>query len=381
MQTKGRFDPNSPEIKAYLNELAHQFVREGTMVPFPTCLPGVTAPITHDESRITALDINSDGYVYGGTSGRQVHLFGAAFHQLTGIVLEAGVVPGATSTEAICCGASRVIAFVNGPQGGRAVGVPYLRLRQDWIQEWGLEPVTLSDLGECVPGEAVVHAVTAPSGKTVVGVTTRHLFTLDVESGHVNVVGEAPGRGRLAVSRGGVFGQDDGAHLWRFDLASGSIRRATVNLPDDNWTASLTWASDRNTGLLFTADAAGHLFSFDEDKGFRSLGKTHLAPVGPMAATADGRLFGFCGTEMANLFCCDPASGSVTNLGVAASILEQRRYGYQFGDAVTGPDGEIVFGENDNGGHLWVYFPKIVSVPHRIGDAVSSVLKRLQARS
>ena len=40
---------------------------------------------------------------------------------------------------------------------------------------------------------------------------------------------------------------------------------------------------------------------------------------------------------MANLFCCDIASGSVTNLGVAASVLEHRRYGYQFGDAVPAP--------------------------------------------
>jgi hypothetical protein len=80
-----------------------------------------------------------------------------------------------------------------------------------------------------------------------------------------------------------------------------------------------------------------------------------------MAMAPDGRLFGFCGAEMANLFCCDTVSGSVTNLGVAASVLEQRRYGYQFGDAVTGRDGEIVFGEDDNGGHLWLYFPKIQS--------------------
>jgi hypothetical protein len=134
MQTKSRFDPNSPEIKAYLNELAHQFVREGTMVAFPTCLPGMTTPITHDESRITALDINSEGHVYGGTSGLQAHLFGAAFHGLTGIVLDTGTLPGATSTEAICCGASSVIAFVNGPQGGRAVAMPHLDLAEDWIQ-------------------------------------------------------------------------------------------------------------------------------------------------------------------------------------------------------------------------------------------------------
>jgi hypothetical protein len=362
MQTsKPKFDPNSLEIESYENELARQFVREGTMVAFPTCLPGMTTPITHDESRITALDINADGHIYGGTSGRKAHLFGAAFHGPTGIVLDAGSVALATSTVAVCCGPSGgAIAFVNGAQGGRAVSVPRLDLQQDWIQEWGSEPVSLKDLGECVAGEAVVHAVAALAGNVVVGVTTRHLFVVDFASGRIAVVGEAPGHGRLVVNRSGVFGQDDGTRLWRLDLASGRIQRNTVNLPDGDWTIPLTWARDRHTGFVFTADAAGRLFSFDEDKGFRSLGQTHLAPVGPIAVTADGRIFGFCGTEISNLFCCDPASSRVTNLGVAASVLEQRRYGYQFGDAVTGPDGEIVFGEDDNGGHLWLYFPSVL---------------------
>jgi hypothetical protein len=359
--TKLKFDPNSPEIKAYKDALAHQFVREGTMVAFPTCLPGMTTPITHDESRITALDINADGHVYGGTSGRQAHLFGAAFHGLTGVVLDAGFVAGAKNTAAVCCAPSGgAIAFVNGWQGGRAVSVPPLELQQDWIQEWGFDPMPLKDLGDCFPGEAVVHAVAARKGNTVIGVTTGHVFIVDFESGRIKVVGEAPGRGRLVATRGGVFGQDDGARLWRFDLASGGFERNAVNLPEGDWTVPLTWARNRHTEPVFTADAAGRLFSFDEDKGFRLLGKAHLAPVGPIAVTEDGRIFGFCGTDMANLFCCDPA-GNATNLGVAASVLERRRYGYQFGDAVTGPDGEIVFGEDENGGHLWLYFPKIVS--------------------
>jgi hypothetical protein len=358
LQTKPKFDPNSPEIKAYLNDLAHQFVREGTMVAFPTCLPGMTTPIPLDESRITALDINADGHIYGGTSGRQAHIFGAAFHHLTGIVLDAGTVPGCTSTAAICCGTSRVIAFVNGPQSGRAVALPYIRLAEDWIQEWGLRPPVLQALGECVPGEPVVHAIAVRSRNTIVGVTTNHLFTMDVETGQIKVVGEAPGRGQLAMGRAAVFGQDDATRLWRFDVASARIHRADIHLPDGDWSQPLRWARDRNSGQLFTADGAGELFSFDENK-FRSLGRAHLSPVGPIAVTPDGRLFGFCGSEMANLFCCDTASGTVTNLGVAASVLEKRRYGYQFGDAVTGRDGELVFGEDDNDGHLWLYFPKI----------------------
>ena len=362
MQTKGRFDPNSPDIRAYGEELAHQFVREGTMVAFPMCLPGMTTPIIHDECRITALDIDAKGHIYGGTSGHQAHLFAAAFHDLTGVVMDAGVVPDANTSVAVCCGKSRVLAFVNGARGGRAIAIPEIDLGQDWIQEWGLEPPVPQDLGECVPSEPVVHAICDPSRSTLIGITTGHLFTVDVESGKVMVIGEVSGRGHLGMSRSGVFGQDEGARLWHFDLASGKIRRGAVDLPEGEWTGALRWARGGDTALLLTADGAGHLFSFDENKGFHSLGKAHLAPVGPMAMIPDGRLFGFCGAEMANLFCCDTISGSVSNLGVAASVLEQRRYGYQFGDAVTGPDGEIVFGEDDNDGHLWVYFPKIERV-------------------
>lgn len=359
MQTKGRFDPNSPAIKAYLEELAHQFVREGTMVAFPTCLPGMTTPIIHDECRITALDIDSEGHIYGGTSGRQAHLFAAAFRDLTGVVLDAGVVSGGTSSVAVCCGQSRVVAFVNGARGGRAIRIPRIDLAQDWIQEWGLEPPVLEDLGECVPGEPVVHAISEPSGNTVIGVTARHLFTVDGESGKITVIGEAPGRGHLGLHRSAVYGRDEGNGLWQFDLASRNIRRRAVDLPEGEWTGALGWARGGDTDQLFTGDAAGRLFSFDLNQGFRLLGQAHLAPLGPLAIVPDGRLFGFCGAEMANLFCCDTISGTVTNLGVAASVLEQRRYGYQFGDAVTGRDGEIIFGEDDNDGHLWLYFPKI----------------------
>lgn len=362
MQAKGRFDPNSPEIKAYEKELAHQFVREGMMVAFPTCLPGMTTPIIHDECHITALDIDSDGHIYGGTSGRQAHLFAAAFHDLTGVVLDAGVVPDATSSVAVCCGKARTLAFVNGARGGRVIAIPKIDLAQDWIQEWGLEPPALQDLGECVTGEPVVHAICDPSRSTVIGITSGHLFTVDFESGKGLVTGEVSGSGHLGMSRSGVFGKDEGARLWHFDVASGKIRRAAVDLPQGEWKGPLRWARGTDPDQLLTADTAGNLFSFDGNKGFHLLGKAHLAPVGPMAMTPDGRLFGFCGEEMANLFCCDTISGNVSNLGVAASVLEHRRYGYQFGDALTGPDGEIVFGEDDNDGHLWLYFPKIKRV-------------------
>ena len=139
-------------------------------------------------------------------------------------------------------------------------------------------------------------------------------------------------------------------------------QREAVRLPNGAWDrAPLSWARDHRNGLLYTADGEGNLFSFDEQRGFSApLGRTLLAPVGPWAVTHDGRLFGFCGAEMAKMFCYQPGRSEVANLGVAVSVLERRRYGYVFGDAVTGRDGQIIFGEDDDLGHLWLYFPRIV---------------------
>ena len=364
-QAKRKTDRNSPEWKAYPEEVRRNtFTREGTMVAFPTCFPGATVAFPPDESHITALDVVADGTVYGGAGGRQAHLFVATFHSYTGMVMEIGKPEGATSCPAICCGAGRFVAFVNGPHGGRMVGAPLQWVNEDLIQEWNFTIAPLADYGECAAGEPVVDAVATAARDLAVGITKNHLFTAEIASPKVRVVGEVPGAGRIAVaSGGGIVGAEGGGRLWHFDPKSGALRRGAFALPEGDWSAPLEWAREARTGLLYTADAAGRLFSFDESRGFGGpLGQTPLTPVGPMAATLDGRVFGFCGSEMANMFCYDPAARQAANLGVAVSVIERRRYGYEFGAAATGRNGEIFFGENDNGGHLWIYFPSIRAV-------------------
>ncbi len=361
--TRRKVDRNSPEAQAFMREVREAtFTKEGMMVAFPPCFPGMTTPIVPDESRITALDITPEGIIYGGTSGYQTHVFAAAFHGLTGIVFDLGVIQSASQCVAVCCAQTHIVAFVNGAGAGRAVRVPMSRISADLIQEWGFRRPVFEDLGECVAREAVVHAVAEPSG-SIVGTTSHHVFRLDPKSRKLDVVGEVPGAGRISVtSKGNVVGRDGDRSLWHFDPRTSGFRRGTITLPGESWKHPLFWARATRSGLLFTADETGRLFSFDEDRGFSNpLGQTPLTPVGPMAVTFDGRIFGFCGTEMSRLFCYDPANGKVTNLGGAASVIERRRYGYVFGDAVTGRDGEIVFGEDDNGGHLWLYFPRIMS--------------------
>ena len=357
-----RYNRNSPEARALIDEIVHgTFMKEGTMVAFPTCFPGASVSIPADESHITALDATTEGIIYGGTSGRAVHLFVGMFHGVTGVVFDRGVVEGATRCVAIACGKRKFVACVNGPQGGRVVTGALQHLPFDLIQEWGFSRTPFQDLGK-VNDEPILHAVADSTQSQLVGITTGHLFTVSFDDGKIEVVGEVPGFGRIAnASKSSIVGQDGPNHLWRYDVGSRSIQRRAVKLPEGAWdNTAITWARDAQSGLLYTADNKGSLYSYDEQRGFSApLGQATLAPVGPLAVTHDGRLFGFCGSEMAKMFCYDPQSGKVTNLGVAVSVLERRRYGYVFGDAVTGRDGEIVFGEDDDLGHLWLYFPRI----------------------
>lgn len=356
---------NTPEMQAYRREVEEaSFTKEGMMIAFPTCFPGVTVPITPDESHITALDIIPNGTIYGGTSGFQTHLFAANFYGIRGAIFDLGVVKDATECVAVCCGKTNFAAFVNGPKGGRAIVARNSRIGPDLIEEWSFDRPTFEDLGECVTGEPVIHAVADPSSEIIIGTTSKHVFKLDLKAKKMEILGESPTAGKVArASKGGFVGRDSAQSLWHYNPASNSFKADAIKLPAGSWNLPLSWARDNHSGVLYTADEDGRFFSFKEDSGFTGpMDKAMLTPVGAMAVSNDGRVFGFCGHVMSKLFCLNPLTRKVTALGSAASVIEHRRYGYEFGDAVTGRDGEIYFGENDNGGHLWLYFPRIMPV-------------------
>jgi hypothetical protein len=394
-----RIDVTSPEAAAMRGEIHRRtFVQEGTFLAFPTCFPGVTTPIVADEGRITALDIAADGTIHGGTSGRRAHLFAGLFAPSTGAIFDIGAVAGADSVAAVCCGDKNFAACVNGPGGGRVIARKLQDLHQGLIQEWGFTRRPMEDLGPVSSGERIVHAVADKSRKWMVGASTGHLFVVDLESPtKVELIDSLTGAGHLAVgSQGGVFGLDEGDCLWRFDPASRKLARKAIPLPKGNWGREpLVWAKapqPRSTGetpmrnhdkdhgrdaretclpagtahgqdahatRLYLADSDGRLFAFDEGAGFTDLhARSSLSPVTTMAAAPDGRVFGFCGREMSRMFCLQPATGEVRDLGMAVSIFQTRRYGYEFADSLVGPEGQLVFGENDDGGHLWMYFPR-----------------------
>lgn len=343
-----------------IDEIVHgTFLMEGTMVAFPTCFPGVTTAIPADESLVTALALGPDALVYGCTSGHRAHLVVGMFHGLTGIVYDLGSPQGMTKGVAVGCNEQYVIAAFNGPQGGslfrrKVHGLPF-----DLLQEWGFSRPPLDLLPAVAEGEEFVDGVMLDNGTFIVATPTR-LAAVDIASGKSQVITMLPMPTRLArTADGKVVGIAEGT-LWSYSRQDG-FKAQTCQLPKGDW-QGLTWqrAVDPGYQTLYMADSSGRLYTYTTEQGFSALlGIIPLTPVGAMAATFDGRLFGACGEGIANLFCYDPAEGTLRNLGVAASVIERRRYGYTFGAAIVGRDGEIVFGEDDNLGHLWLYFPRL----------------------
>ncbi|MFC1527087.1 hypothetical protein ACFL6X_09810, partial [Candidatus Latescibacterota bacterium] len=357
------WDRSKPGTRELVNEIVHgTFCKEGTAVAMFTGFPGAAAPIRADESYITAMDATPTGAVYGGTSGHAAHLFVAMVHGMTGIVFDMGTVGGCDSTAAMCCTGDAFVAGVNGASGGRIVTRHLQPLPFDLIQEWGFHRQPYTDLGLVQQPEPIVHAVATADRKRVVGATTQSLFTVDPEAKEMAVVGRVPGSGRLAVDAAGrVLGMDGDAALWAYDPKSNKLERQAIDLPKKgSWKwADLRWARDPRDGSQIVADGEGRLFAWDGKTWSPPLAKVQPAPINCMAITFDGRLFGHCGDGIGRLFSYDPEAGKMTDIGVAASVFNRRRYGYAFGDAVVGRDGEVVFGENDALGHLWLYFPKV----------------------
>ena len=376
---------NIEEMEAIKREIIRDtYIREGTMVAFPLCFPGASVPIPADESYITALDEGPENFVYGGTSGRRSHLFVGMLHGALGAVFDMGVVEGATQCVAVCCGNEKFVACVNGPEGGRLIARKLQDEPDQLIQEWGFEREPFEDWGCPVKGERILHAVRTPLRDKMVGLTEHHLFFVDLKTGKLEIIREIHGRGRLAVSSERfILGKDEDQTLWSYHWEDNIFTSRAIKLPRGRWKESPNqWARDPGSSLLYMTDDEGRLFRYQKKDGFRGpLGQTPLVPVGPMAGTLDGRIFGFCGEGISHFFIYDPLTRTVEKHGMAVSFLERRRYGYQWGDAVTGSDGRIYFGENDFMGHLWIYFPSVkCPIPYIDSRDPLAVLDRKKRR-
>ncbi len=346
------------------------FIQEGLMVAFPLCFPGVTDPIPLEESRITALTMGENGVLYGGTGGRRAHLFAACFTGVTGAVWDLGPIDDATHCAAIACGRENLVAALNGPAGSRILTHQLERVPDsDLLQEWVFIPKPYQPCQWQLPHERILDLVAIPQTPQAIGITENHLFQIHIDENRSQVITEVDSTAHLMVDANGTaYGLDDDNTLWTFHAPTNRLTRKAIPLPSAAWReAPLVWTRNAENTDFYLADPTGNILSFSPaSQTCQPITQTPLAPITCMAAIPDGRVYGFCGSDISHLFVFDPRSGSMTDLGVAVSVIERRRYGYRFAAAVTNRDGHLIFGEDDNLGHLWLYFP---AIPHPASHA------------
>jgi len=232
----------------------------------------------------------------------------------------------------------------------------------DLLQEWSFIRRPYEDATWSVAGERMLDLVGLADTPLAVGISEHHLFLVDIDQGRCEIVVDIDSASHLMVNAtGDVYGLDAGNTLWTFNPASRKLIRHAVSLPAGAWgKGPLVWAYDAGNANFYLVDSDGRIFSFSPGSQIcQFVAQAPLYPVHCLAVIPDGRVYGFCGEGIAHLFVVDPETSGLRDLGVAISVLERRRYGYQFAAAVVNPDGHLIFGENDNLGHLWMYFPTI----------------------
>jgi len=364
MATRKKYDRSLPGTRELVDKIHHGiFIDEGSMVAFPLCFPGATTQIPADESRITAVCSGPHHMVYGGTSGRAAHVFVGMFHGVTGCVVDLGMPEDTSGTAAVCCIKDAWVAACNGPAGGQLFRGSCQPVPFDLIQEWSFSLPPMERIGMPVKGERIVHAV-PDGGEGLLISTTSRLVRWSGAGASFGVLSEhAEGNRMVCLPGGVVLGLRDARSVWSWDPASRRFEKSAFALPQTIDTSSgIRWAAG-NAGDVYLGDSVGNMFALGAAGGdARKVATAPLKPVTSLAATADGRVFGTCGEGMEHFLCYNPATGKIRDIGMAVSIFERRRYGYAFGDAVTGRDGQVYFGENDDLGHLWIYFPALLPV-------------------
>jgi hypothetical protein len=352
-----------------------EFVSEGVMVAVRLCFPGQSVPPPAGETAMTALALDERGTVYCGTRGTRAHVLAATIRTDTGIVHDLGVVPEATSIDGLSVWNDRVYVVASGPKGSGIWSWPLFR-GSFYIQEWGLRRHSPERVCELFADASVAHAVAVEDGRVFVGIAqpSGQVFRVDLASPKLGVLGKVDERGafsrRLGADRcGRVWGSCGSGQLWTHDpMATEPLRKLEMRIPAAAGRAQHTqasaWAVDPVTRVIYGGTTPdGFLFKI-EPGGERiiPLGKpARFSEITCLTVGNDGRLFGMAGAEddIGHLFCYEPPPGALRDLGIPVSALGAREYGYHYGCAITGPQGEMYFGQQERVNQLWVYFPPV----------------------
>ncbi len=324
-------------------------------------------------SAITSLCVSPEGQVFGATSGETAQVFAYDPRPPFDAVMPVAALEGeAAVRRSLVWEKGRTV--ICGTRAGALYRITAPGFGSDNVQEWGRTPGEVERLGVPVAGEGVAALAIDRLRGRVYGLSdkTGVFFILDTASGKVEVRGPVDKywmfSENLMISPGGeVLTTGAGGRIVRYDpvteeLASAGEARLASYPGRGCYSRIDSWTYDAVSGLFYVGDKADGLLETVDPRTLevRLLGKpTGNRRIRALAAGLDGRIFGMAGAEgeLAQMFVYEPGTGELKNLGIPLATIEEKRYGFEFEAAATGPQGQIYFGESEVQSRLFVYFP------------------------
>ncbi len=352
-----------------------RFVSEGFFVAMPLRFPSVSTGIAPDAAWINTLvpgPINGQVFL-GLTGGTCSHVFAVVPGAPYGYALDLGTIAEAGDLTAVAWSlvpgrdepGTQILVGGNDRDGGAVYGGECTFL-SDGIQEWGFRRpafMRLSSLrGErllalwmdgsrllCRTDEAV-HLIAPESGRIVAS----EPFRAGGPDCAPGMAGNASGAAfRLLVDGDGLV------HTCRAEGGAIALQATGCRL-QGMALASLVLAMQGHE-VLIAADGNGALQSWTLAAGrVRHHDPVEPAPVLCLGALPDGRIYGFCGDGIGRFFRSSLLTGETVDLGAVAAVHGARRYANRLTSVAVTPAGLFCFGENDRGGHAWLYSPPAV---------------------
>jgi streptogramin lyase len=335
--------------------------------------------IPDGESGINSLSIAPNGDLYGATSGSRAHLF--VLSPRHGYLQPLGVIPHATAiANAIAISAAGDVYLGTSP-GGHIL--KYTPSEADMQQIQIGKPLTVTDLGQAVPGEKiftltidrgrnVLYGLTAPNAHFFsysIGDATFHDFGVVAEKipfGEKFEKDKMMSRMLVVDEEGMVFASGENGMFFRFDPKAQKLEKLAIGAPAvpgrEPWTRVDRFLLDPS-GAIYGGTSDGYLFRFDPDKlTVINLGKPlSQYRIDGLVRAPDGELYGVGGAEndMARLFSYDPHTGAYKVLGFID--VNRRPYytwqAYVIGALACGLDGTIYIGEDERISKLYLFYP------------------------
>lgn len=316
----------------------------------------VALPFEPGECAVKAMVKTSRGVCYGITGGAMSHLF--SFDPAAKTVTPQGRLDGMIRKNGMAPLADGAVLWAAHLAGGEG----WLYVRSE-----GGSPEKI-----CCPvkGEGIAALASSPDGRQVYGISDRSgvFFVYDSKTRTVAQKGAVDRDGlfssTLAVDdRGDVYGGARWTRLFKYDARNGTLAQLETKAPllagREMYTRIDALLFDPRSRSVFGGTSDGMLFQFHPENGkMISLGKILNQPrIRCLTMGGDGCLYGIAGKDCCHLFRYNPADRDLRDLGMLFVASPRAWNGYEFDAAVTGPQGEVCFGENDQISHVFVYSP------------------------